>query len=289
MDKSVVEVSKVSYHESNKTILNNVSFHINSGEIIALLGSNGAGKSTLIDLILSDLKPTKGTIVYPAHSSFYRLKKKLGVVYDIVPLHSYLKVQEIIKLYAAYYKVRLSETTYLVDILEIGPLMNKLFYELSSGERKKIGVFIAFFHYPELIVMDEPTGDLDPIISQRLWNNLFTKDNFNSLFFSTHRWLEAIEYADRILLLKNGEIQNEVTRESVNGLLGNKKIVVSKLTLNEEELSVELNSLDRISQDNTITFYPSNDELGNVVSEISKHTLNFSVQETTLEDHYLRL
>lgn len=287
--KEIFKIEGLSYFIKGNPILSDINLSLQTGEILALLGQNGAGKTTLIDHITQDIPAQEGSVSYPKYGSYSTLKKKLGIVYDTVALHPTLKVKEIFSLFGMFYGVNYLDRKDLIERLDITDIQEKLFKTLSKGEQKKVGLFIAFCHNPEIVILDEPTGELDPIITKVLWQEVFTTEGDRSIFFSTHRWEEAQKYADRIAFIKDGKISKKVLhKQDISQLLEGKRIVLSTGSIAMEELSKIANAKVAHSE-NTVSVYP---ELGmekEVLSAVSGKTLNFSVQSLTLEDYYKNL
>ncbi len=286
----ILSVNQLEYEVEKERILKNISFQVDRGDFFAILGSNGAGKSTLIDQVTQDLKPTSGSVEYPYHKTFQKFKDNLGIVYDSTPFYPMLKVQEILNLFSRIYKVDYKEKNNLIEFLQIGHIQGRLFNKLSKGERKKVGLFIAFCHQPEVVILDEPTGELDPLIRDVIWKKVFQdKDNERSLIFTTHQWEEAHRYADKIAFISKGQIVGDVLhKDEILEKVKGKKITVSKD-------SIDMNVDSRLSQvqfqedDSNLYFFPVSSEERDFVQLISNHTLNFSIEEKSLEDYYKTL
>lgn len=281
--KPIIQINNLSYSIADKHLLQNISFNIEKGETIAVLGKNGAGKSTLIDNITGDLRPSEGEVLYPYHGSLQKFKAKLGIVYDSIPFYPMLKVKEILNLFCKVYGVDYTQQEKMLELLEIDKIKNSLFSKLSKGERKKIGLFVAFCHQPDVVILDEPTGELDPLIRDILWTQVFKNNKEQGLLFSTHHWEEAYKYADRVAFINEGQIVGEVlTKQQIQDKVQGKKVTLSKGVLDTEMFT----GTSFVEDDSTITFFPAQREERNLIQQISKYTLNFSIEEKSLEDYY---
>lgn len=279
--KEVINISEISYKVKEKTIIDNISFTVNEGESFALLGENGAGKSTLIDLMLNDLKPTKGTV------AFFGTKKHnfthVGIVYDHLPLFPLLKVHEIIRYFTTIHKLTYKNiSNQYFDTFGINKISNSYIKELSQGERKKVGLLLAIIHNPDLLILDEPFANLDPTIIDRIWKTLNRQGR--TIFFSTHNWKDVEKIATKIGFISKGKLilAPQSPNAILNQLPAKKKIIISS---KNELLINDLINLNYYIHDDEIHIFLNNEK--EIMPIINKHTMNFSIQDVGLKDAYL--
>lgn len=199
-----ITLDHLSYARRGKEILRGISFTVQKGERLALLGPNGAGKTTLFCLLTDVIKPDKGSVYFGDHQTFAQVKHLTGVLWDNLTLFPYLKVKEVIRLVSAMYGLTTGSDT-LYACLELDKLKNSLMQSLSRGERKRVLIYLAMLPSPELLILDEPTAELDPFMREKIWNTVFLNHN-RTLVFSTHQWEEAALYATRIAFLHDGKL-----------------------------------------------------------------------------------
>ncbi len=273
-------VSDVSYQVKDKIILNNISFTVTKGESFALLGENGSGKSTLIDVILNDLKPSKGYI------KFFEKSKacfdKVGIVYDQLPLFSMLRVFEIIKYFTTIRKLEFENIKKkYFEIFEINKIQKSFIKELSQGEKKRVGILLALIHNPDLLILDEPFANLDPTITERLWKII--RNENRTIFFTTHNWKEAEKLAVKIAFIYKGKVLFEPqSPQSILNSLPALKII--NFPKNENIIKLLTNYQYYLHDENINVFFNEDSKL---LKDISQFTNNFSVQEVDLKDAYL--
>jgi len=160
-------VENISKLYGEQKALDNVSFTINSGEIVGLLGPNGAGKSTMMKIITCFIPPTSGNISVYGNSIFensLEVRKKVGYLPENNPLYLDLYVKEYLEFVAGIYKLknikdRVGEMIQLTG-LEIE--QHKKIGALSKGFRQRVGLAQAMIHDPDVLILDEPTSGLDP-------------------------------------------------------------------------------------------------------------------------------
>lgn len=213
---NIIQLDNVSKSYGRNKALDNLSLSISPGEIYGFIGPNGAGKSTTIRLILNFLKSDSGKISVfglDPNTNEIEIKKQTGYVSSETFMYPDMKVKDIFKFTSSFYKVDAKEKTKkLVQILDIN--VNKKFEELSFGNRKKVAITCALLHSPKLIILDEPSNGLDPVIRNNLYSLLKEEQSKgNTIFFSSHVLSEVRKVSTRIGLLKEGKLIREVSAE----------------------------------------------------------------------------
>ncbi len=237
-----LEVSNISYQVAEKNILDGINLNVAHGETIALLGHNGAGKSTLMSIILGDFSPSSGAVNFGG-KKFDETKLSIGVVYDKLPTFGNMKVKEILNYFSSMYGIRYQDQKELLDLLGLNPFMDSFMGVLSRGERKKVILFMALMHKPEILILDEATSDLDPVMRDNLWRKVLKK-YAKVIFFTTHDWEEAEQYADKIAFLHQGKLvgepdspKNFLSQKYINA---EKKIILNKSEISQDTLKNEI-------------------------------------------------
>jgi ABC-type multidrug transport system ATPase subunit len=283
----VITISDLHYTIEKKEILNGIDFSIQENEKVALLGSNGSGKSTIIDIIADNFSPTSGEVkVY--NNTFKKRKKDIGVLYDNSPFFPALKVKELISFATDIHEIKEENSivNQLKESLGIEKINNSLFYALSKGERKKVGIILSLIHSPSLFIADEPTSFLDPSMRSKYWKILFNRKDLTVLF-TTHIWEEAEQYADKVVFISEGRQLLKI--DTVANYLSDKYIVGTKKIVVDATNAIK----DKLPNATVVTY----DEQHHIFSEDFKGTLGivqqsinkYSLLEKGLEDiyHYL--
>ena len=164
---TLISVNNLSLDIHGKKLLKNISFEVERGDVFAILGSNGAGKSLLLDCLIGNIDSSydKNTLCENAFD-----KNKCGILYDSFASIPLLKVKEIFSWLSVLFGKEIDFK--LIEQLEIRNILAKQFKVLSKGENKKAGIYAALFHNPELVILDEPTDGLDPIVRNKFWDIL---------------------------------------------------------------------------------------------------------------------
>ena len=206
--------------KDNKAV-DDVSFSIKRGEIVAILGPNGAGKSTTMLLMLGLLQPTNGEAkLFNADAKEKKIREKIGVMLQEVSLMDGLKVKEIIGLFRSYYPNPLSIDK-LVRLTGLSDKdLNKRTEKLSGGQKRRVGFALALAGNPDLLFFDEPTVGMDISARKVFWETVKElADKGKTIIFSTHYLQEADDVAERIILFNKGKVIADGKPEELKGNL----------------------------------------------------------------------
>ena len=191
-------------------VLDNISFSITSGSIVGLIGENGAGKSTTINSILGLIKKDSGKITVLGHDidTFdCAVKEKIGVVFDGSNFSEELTPAKLSKVLRDIYSSwEQSYFNRLLDQLNI-PATKKI-KTFSKGMKMKLSIAVAFAHHPQLLILDEATSGLDPIVRDDILDMFleFVQDEEHSILVSSHITSDLEKVADYIVFIHTGKI-----------------------------------------------------------------------------------
>jgi osmoprotectant transport system ATP-binding protein len=207
-----------SKNSTQRVLVSNISLTISAGETMVLLGRSGSGKTTLLRLINRMLTPTSGSVLVKGRATTewdpIELRRSIGYVIQEAGLFPHFTVAENIALVptldkwdAARISARVAEMLKLVG-LDGGDFASRYPRELSGGQRQRVGVARALAADPEILLMDEPFGALDPVTRAELQREFaeLAKRLKKTIVFVTHDLREALLLASRIVLLQNGKI-----------------------------------------------------------------------------------
>ena len=207
--------------EAKVTALDNVSFTVNKGEFVAIVGASGSGKSTLLHLIGGVDRPTSGT-VYIDGKDIYKFnddelaifrRRQVGLIYQFYNLIPILNVEENITLPLNLdnREVNKKKLDDLIKLLGLNERRNHLPNELSGGQQQRTSIGRAMITSPAIILADEPTGNLDSKSSDEIVELLkkSNRDYNQTIIMITHN-MEIAKEADRIIKIEDGKIVKEV-------------------------------------------------------------------------------
>jgi len=230
--KPLVTLKNVSISFGKRTILDNVSFSINHGEILGMLGPNGAGKSTIFNLITGLVKPDYGSIIFGGENvtqyPIYERTKKFNVGY--VPQHGgffhdmtlFENLKAISEILIEDKKTRELKTNQLISKFELEPIKNIKAKFLSGGQKKKLVIALALLGDPKILLLDECFAALDVLTIKMLQNiivNLQTENNIG-ICICDHQARDLLSCVDIALILSNCKIvaqgtPNELTQNAI--------------------------------------------------------------------------
>ena len=217
----VENLSKIYGKGNNKVVaLDNVSFSVNKGEFVAIVGSSGSGKSTLLHILGGVDRPTSGK-VYVEDTDVYRLneenlaifrRRQVGLIYQFYNLIPILNAKENMTLPILLDNKKPDEKYLgeLIDTLGLSKRINHLPNELSGGEQQRVSIGRALMNHPSILLADEPTGNLDSKASLEIMDllRLSNKKYKQTIIMITHDHSLALK-ADRIITIKDGRIESD--------------------------------------------------------------------------------
>lgn len=197
-----------------------INIRVSKGEIYGFVGPNGSGKSTTIKTLLNFIFPTSGSgtiLGLDIINSSKNIKKHIGYVPSDVNFYETIKVRDMIEYSKGFYdNVDEKNLKYICNELEIE--LDKKIGSLSFGNKKKVAIVLALIHSPELLILDEPTNGLDPLMQKNLFKLLLReKEKGNTVFLSSHNLVEVETLCDEVAVIKNGKIVDVVRMESNKG------------------------------------------------------------------------
>jgi len=244
MSIEVKEVVKV-YGEQHA--LNNVTFDVQSGEVMGFLGPNGAGKSTLMKIITGFIPPTSGEVLVNGldvteHS--LEVKKMIGYLPENNPLYLEMYVKEYLEYVGGIYQLKNTKKRVqeMVKLTGLTLEQHKKIGTLSKGYRQRVGFAQALIHDPKVLILDEPTSGLDPNQIIEIRNLITAIAKEKTILLSTHIMQEVKAICNRIIIIKSGVIvANDLTDNIQQGL--DKETQVVLVEFSDEPYPSELLSI----------------------------------------------
>lgn len=216
--KDIIEIRNLKKSFNDVKAVDDISFKVKKGELFAFLGINGAGKSTTINILVGVLTKDSGECLVKGIpiEEIEKILPYIGIVFQSSVLDKKLTVYDNLKYRAMMYgmdKKKFEESlAYLVEKLELKPILKRTLEKLSGGQKRKVDIARALIHHPEILILDEPTTGLDPKTRKVVWefiDELREKDNL-TVILTTHYMEEAIN-ANYVVIIDHGIIVSEGT------------------------------------------------------------------------------
>lgn len=216
--EEVIKVSSLTKYYGKHRGVEDLTLHVNKGEIYGFIGPNGAGKSTTIRAMVGLLKPTRGAVeIFGLSVKEHQTEilKRIGYMPSETTFYSGMKVSEAIRFSAGLYgKDCREEAGRLCERLKLDA--RKKVEELSLGNRKKVGIVCAFQHDADLYILDEPTSGLDPLMQKEFFELVQEKSRSGAaVFLSSHILSEIRRYCHRAAIVKDGRLIVEDDVETI--------------------------------------------------------------------------
>jgi len=213
MNKETVIIDGLTKQFKNTLAVKNISFKINKGKIIGLLGPNGCGKSTTIGMMLGLIKPSSGTVIINGQNIEHNrtnLLEKMNFISPYVELPKKLTVEENLKVYGRLYGVKnlKDKISDLMEKLNLLDFKSRKTGELSSGQKNRVSLAKALINDPEILFLDEPTASLDPDVSDyiRGFIESYASNKGATILLASHNMNEVERLCYEVMMMKDGEI-----------------------------------------------------------------------------------
>ncbi|MCL6617772.1 MAG: ABC transporter ATP-binding protein, partial [Anoxybacillus ayderensis] len=206
-----IQLQHVSKQFHKKEVIHDVSLEVNAGEIFGILGPSGAGKTTLVKMIAGIDMATEGTIhVLGARMPNLQTMARLGFMAQSDALYGELTALENLDFFASIYglkgkkkKERIEDVLQLVNLTDD---MKKAVHQYSGGMKRRLSLAAALLHEPEVLILDEPTVGIDPLLRQAIWEELERiRERGTTIVVTTHVMDEA-EKCMRLAMIRNGRL-----------------------------------------------------------------------------------
>ncbi len=290
-DQSAIQAEGLTKHYADVRALIDLDLSVERGEIFGFLGPNGAGKTTMIRTILDEIRPTSGRasiVGLDSHADSVEIRRHIGYVPGDLAMYPNLTGRDTLTYFANLRGgVDWSYVDDLADRLDAD--LSKKVGDLSSGNRQKVGLIQAFMNKPEVLIMDEPSSGLDPLV-QREFQALLREviANGSTVFLSSHTLSEVQRVADRVGIIRHGKL---IAVEAVASLRskGIRKVELFFDSPVDAAVFEPLPGVDDVTVQNhhvTLSFSGQMETLLRVVTE--RYTLlDISTQEADLEEIFL--
>lgn len=217
MTQPAIVVENIRKEFKSTVAVDDISFAVQPGEVVGLLGANGAGKSTTVDLISGLKAPDRGTVrvlgLDPRRDGKKKVRQLLGVQLQEVRLHESLTVKELIDLYRSFYPLP-RPTNELLDMVQLNSKSGTRFKALSGGQQQRLSIALALVGKPQVIILDELTTGLDPAAKRRIWKVIESLEE-EAILLVSHAMDEVERLCSRVILIDCGRVIAEGTPSEI--------------------------------------------------------------------------
>lgn len=217
-----IQVDSITKSYGSQLAVNQVSFKVQTGEVVGFIGPNGAGKSTTMKIITGTLPPDSGSVSINELSALdhqMEIRKLLGYLPEHNPLYLEMYVREYMQYVAGIYHIRgkaaSDRIAQVIEMTGLSPEMHKKIGALSKGYRQRVGLAQALIHDPEILILDEPTSGLDPNQLVEIRSLIAGIGKEKTVLLSTHILQEVEAICDRVMIINKGEIVADELAETL--------------------------------------------------------------------------
>ncbi len=212
MDSSVVEVRDLKVTRGRNRAVDGVGFSTRPGQVTGLLGPSGSGKTTLMRVLVGVQVVESGEVsVLGLPAGDRRLRHRIGYVTQAPSVYDDLTVVENLRFFARVLGVASSEVDRCIETVDLVPNRNAVVGRLSGGQRSRVSLAVALLGEPELLVLDEPTVGLDPVLRRDLWAIFHQLADAGATVLVSSHVMDEAERCDRLLLMRHGRLLADET------------------------------------------------------------------------------
>jgi ABC-2 type transport system ATP-binding protein len=214
---SAVETTGLRVVRGGTEVLRELSFTVSRGEVTGLLGPSGCGKTTLMRAIVGVQRITAGSVsVFGERAGAAGLRSRIGYVTQAPSVYDDLTVEENLRFFASVLGVGDDRVDHCVDVVALGPERRRVVGRISGGQRSRVSLAVALLDEPELIVLDEPTVGLDPVLRKDLWETFHRLAEAGAAVFVSSHVMDEATRCDRLMLMREGRF---IADDTPTGLL----------------------------------------------------------------------
>ncbi|MCU0474121.1 MAG: gliding motility-associated ABC transporter ATP-binding subunit GldA [Bacteroidales bacterium] len=246
-----IVVRQVSKLYGEQKALDNVSFEVKTGEIVAFLGPNGAGKSTMMKIITGFIPASSGSVFVngiETTTDNKEIREHIGYLPENNPLYPEMYVREYLGFAALFYKNGISfkkQIDHIIEVTGLAPEQKKKIGSLSKGYRQRVGLAQALIHNPDILILDEATTGLDPNQIVEIRNLIKDAGKEKTIMFSTHIMQEAEAVCDRIIIINNGRIMADELKGNIYSII-KRQLQVVHVGFDKEPAEADLLSIANV-------------------------------------------
>ncbi|MGG0719004.1 ABC transporter ATP-binding protein [Robertmurraya massiliosenegalensis] len=228
-NEMIVSIQNVSKAFGKQKVLNDITLDIYKGEIFGLLGPSGAGKTTLVKMLTGLDTPNGGeNFLFQEKMPSLKLIERIGYMAQSDALYGELTAKENLEFFGTLFglkgKALQSRIGKVMDIVDLSEHLNKTVHHYSGGMKRRLSLAIALLHEPELLILDEPTVGIDPVLRKSIWDAFYElNEKGTTIIVTTHVMGEA-EKCHRLAMIRDGRLIAVGTPEQLKARTGSSSI-----------------------------------------------------------------
>ena len=280
----IIEVNNLTKEIGKKKILHNISFSLESGEVLGVVGKNGSGKTTLLKSLVGLIHPTSGEIIingFDIEKDYKKAITGVGCMIEVPVMYDYLSGRDNLNVYRMMFKgIKKERIDEIIRLISLEGSAYKKLKIYSLGMRERLGIGISLLNNPKLLILDEPTNGLDPVGIKDLRD--FIKSLKGTTIIITSHMLNEIEnLCDKVMFIDNGKVI------SIKDVKHNKKIY--KFEVDDEDITNKI--IYPYKTNNNLEIEATKEEYLRISENLIKNNVKiFSVSEkSNLESEFLSL
>ncbi|HLD89070.1 MAG TPA: ABC transporter ATP-binding protein [Candidatus Nanoarchaeia archaeon] len=310
MADTVIQLKGVSKVFGKKLILDQVNLDINKGEIFGVIGASGCGKTTLLNLMIGFLEPEEGDVIFrrsnnPKFFSIYRrgdiVKKIFGFASQSPSYYPELTVAENMNYFASLYalpsKIKRNNIKNIIEIVGLANSQKEVASNLSGGMKKRLDIACSIINSPEILILDEPTADLDPVLRKQFWDVIRDVNRRGTTIILASHFLEDVEnVCDRLAILNDRKIIHVGTPVEITKIISQyEEITIETIPGNYATMAQELekirdSGIQKIMKSGTkLIIYTSKSELVlhdilHIIEKLNENLLEVNLSKPSLNE-----
>jgi ABC-2 type transport system ATP-binding protein len=287
--ETVIQTTNLTKFYGKSRGIKDVNITVNKGDIFGFLGPNGAGKSTTIRTLLDFIRPTSGSASVfglDCQKDSVAIRKRIGYIPGDFGLYGNMTGWKFLKYFGSvrggYDEASARKYAQRFDIT-----LDRKMKEYSRGMRQKVALIQAFMNNPDLVIMDEPTNGLDPLVQQTFMDVLVEQaQSGTTIFMSSHVLSEVEKICNRVAIIKEGTIVAEENVDSLRQKSG--KVIEVKFAEPVDPSIFKMDGISNVTKPNGAYKMTVTGNMENVLKALSSHKLNdISIHQMTLEDVFM--
>ncbi len=251
----MIDVQHLTKQYGRNTALNDISFSIDTGEIVAFLGPNGAGKTTTMRILTGFMPPTSGSVKIAGFNCLeepWEVKKHIGYLPETPPLYLELTVKEYLTFVGRIKRLGPEELQermgIIIDQTGLAEVQGRVIGHLSRGYRQRVGLAQALLHNPPVLILDEPTTGLDPNQIIEIRDLIKSLAGSHTIILSTHLLAEATAICQKVIIIHHGQIVAIDSPEQLGAKLRQSEILNLTVKQSDPELLETLRKISGVIQ-----------------------------------------